>query len=170
MVTRGRPVGARKAMSAKDTEDAEARVPSSRTPPLSLGALSDILDFQLARARNRLRRHRLHYDQALTPGWFTCLALLAENPGAVQAEISRQLEIDKATVVANVKELEHRGLGVRQRLATDRRRHGLYVTDGGRKTLRKAQRAVLQAEMPIRARFTNDEWNGLLGLLARVYD
>lgn len=66
---------------------------------------------------------------------FYVLAALAHLGPQVQAHLSEPLQIDKATMVGLINDLEHKGLVQRQPHPTDRRAVLIHLTDAGRAML-----------------------------------
>jgi DNA-binding MarR family transcriptional regulator len=73
------------------------------------------------------------------------LSYLGDHDGMPQQELVDALCIDAKNVVLLLNELEDTGHLVRRRDADDRRRHRVYITDGGRRAL--AHAATVQAEI-----------------------
>jgi MarR family transcriptional regulator, lower aerobic nicotinate degradation pathway regulator len=66
------------------------------------------------------------------------LSYLGDHDGAPQQEFVDALCIDAKNVVLLLNELEDGGYLVRRRDSEDRRRHRVYITDGGREVLERA--------------------------------
>ncbi|OLO25798.1 MarR family transcriptional regulator [Streptomyces sp. MNU77] len=82
----------------------------------------------------------------LSPGEFTVLTLVGEEPGASQRHLGRQLYIDRTSVVSLVDALESKELVVRSRSATDRRAIAVAPTAAGRRVLDRATAEVRDME------------------------
>jgi DNA-binding MarR family transcriptional regulator len=65
------------------------------------------------------------------------LRAIAAEPGHSQQAISHQLGLVPSRLVAYVNELEQRGYIERRRKPEDRRLYALYLTDAGKKLMRK---------------------------------
>lgn len=74
------------------------------------------------------------------------LTLLASEASLSQQQAARRLHIDRTTMVAFIDRLERKGLVERRPDRDDRRRNVIQLTDAGHKTLRKATKAVEEAE------------------------
>ena len=159
--------GRNQAMKAAPAQAGSAAMDGS-----DLGALQNLLGFRLRRIQNHLSRalsDRLA-DRGVRPGMFSALALIAANPGVSQTDLARDLGSDKASVVSLLDELEQHGWAVRKRSTTDRRRHSLHVTPAGRRTLVEITAAAREAEAPLRATLSNEEFGLLSELLDRIYN
>jgi DNA-binding MarR family transcriptional regulator len=106
----------------------------------------------------------------LRAGAFSTLALISANPGCSQAELARELGMDKSAVVAILDELEARGLVTRTRLPHDRRRHALSLTPSGQAQTLLMKMEVRKPGEPIREALSAEEMELLLALLERAYD
>ncbi|CAL1692159.1 hypothetical protein MMB232_02318 [Brevundimonas subvibrioides] len=136
-----------------------------------LGILTPLLGFRMRRIHNHLTRsfsERLG-DQALRPGGFSALGLMAANPGMSQKMLSDELGQDKATVVALLDELERRGWAERRRDVADRRRHHLFITPAGETALAWMAKEAVDNERGVVAALTDAEAHTLLTLLDKVY-
>ena len=83
-------------------------------------------------------------DFDLTPGSFGVLTLIRANPGITQGALATAFGVDKSTMSPVIFRLEQRGLVRRQVLASDRRRHALFLEDA-------AEVAYLAAREKVRA-------------------
>jgi len=110
---------------------------SSHTKEVNLGPLKNYIGFQLRRAQEVSFRAfaRRVGDGDISPGRFAILALINDNPGMNQAELSRADGRDKSTLALALKDLEKRGLVTRKRSRTDGRAYHLDLTALGKKHL-----------------------------------
>jgi DNA-binding MarR family transcriptional regulator len=137
-----------------------------------LGVLEDLLGFRLRRSSARLSRglsERL-VNKGVRPGGFASLALIAANPGICQTDLARDIGSDKASVVSIIDELEGKGLAVRERSVTDRRRHALHITPAGKKMLREMTALARQTEAPMHEIMSETERAVFSELLDRIYN
>ena len=74
----------------------------------------------------------------LTPGKYSVLLLIDENPGLPQSTICEALGILKSNFVSLLHEFERRGLAERRAGSGDARTNALHLTRKGRSLLRKA--------------------------------
>jgi DNA-binding MarR family transcriptional regulator len=109
------------------------------------------------------------YEQAgLHPYHHAILAVLDEGSRETQGAIADALGYDKGQLVGLLDELEERGLVVRQRDQSDRRRQLVKMTPAGRKALARARRLSAQLEDEFLATLNPDERAQLHSLLLRV--
>ncbi len=97
------------------------------------------------------RRMRLHSEGALAPldlrpRHLVALTLVRDQGEVTQHALADLLNLDSTNVVGVLNDLEEPGLIVRRRLATDRRRHVVELTDAGRERLAEAEFALAAVE------------------------
>ncbi len=105
----------------------------------------------------------------LTQKQFATLQLIGANPGVSQVDIAATLGTDRATMMAMVDRLEQRGLVVRRRSTSDRRRQELNLTPDGEATLGRAKHAIAEHERHFTSRFTAEELKALFNALGRIH-
>lgn len=99
-----------------------------------LGVLDGFLGLQMRLAYERTWQDfvdRLGAD-AMRPGYFTMLTLVALNPGISQTTIARVAGRDRSSVTKALRWMEDEGLITRLRVDDDRRTHAVRVTEAGR--------------------------------------
>jgi DNA-binding MarR family transcriptional regulator len=102
---------------------------------------------------------------------FVVLAYLAEHPAGVpQQELAEVLCMDANNLVLLLNELEAAGFAERHRDPVDRRRHIVELTDGGRRALRRGERAREGIEDEVLGALDADERTALRRLLAKALD
>ena len=139
--------------------------------PIDAGILDQLIGFNLRRAQIALWRdfkNSVGSDGA-PPGVFSLMMLANLNPGIAQVDLATQLYLDKATIVALVDKLEHRGWVLRRRSTEDRRRQGVHLTTDGRAWLRARRRDMLLHERRFTSRFSATELRQLIALLRRIH-
>jgi DNA-binding MarR family transcriptional regulator len=146
------------AKSAKDETD------------VSLGGLSDQIGYVLRRAQIAAFAH---FNESLrsvnlTPGKYSVLLLIGENPGIPQGTICRALGILKSNLVAVVHELERSGLAERHAHGRDGRANELYLTQKGKALLRRAVRLNDAHEKRLSATFKNTDRQRLVAMLKEL--
>lgn len=151
--------------------------PSKRTaaPPPErdefIGEIDDIVGFHIRRAHGSVYRHftETFADLELTQKQVSVLWLVADHPGIAQTELSRRLQLDRATVMAIVNRLQERKYLVRGQSPTDGRKQTLHLLPAGEKALQGAKSAIREHEAWLKSRFTRGELDTLITLLRRVH-
>ncbi len=105
----------------------------------------------------------------LRPGQFGMLSSVETNPGISQIEVSRLLDLDKATIVSLTLRLEKEGWITRKQAKEDRRRHELYITPKGRKKVKTLREELEVLETQFSKRFKKSEYNQFIEFLQRIY-
>ncbi len=139
--------------------------------PIDVGILTELIGFNLRRAQIALWRDFKNTvgNDGVQPGIFSLMMLADLNPGIAQVDLANQLYLDKATIVALVDRLEHRGWLLRRRSTVDRRRQGVHLTAEGKRWLRARQHDMLVHEKRFTALFSAAELRQLLSLLRRIH-
>jgi DNA-binding MarR family transcriptional regulator len=160
------PADERVKMTMSDAEDAEGPARFGRGPlEKAIGPRVRILrNLLTVRSGGMLARF------GLRSGALTAMSLISANKGCSQADLARELGLDKSAVVAIVDELEKGGLAVRDRSPKDRRRNLLSLTPKGAETMLAMYEAAVSKEQPIRAALGPQDHAQLLALLDRAYD
>ena len=137
-----------------------------------LGGLDGIVGFHIRLAHGAVYRHFTETFAALdlTQKQVSALWLVGDNPGVSQIELGRRLRMDRATTMTIVNRLQARDFMRRERSASDRRKQALYLTRAGAAALAQAKGAVEQHEGWLKARFTPQETEKLVELLARIHE
>jgi DNA-binding MarR family transcriptional regulator len=137
-----------------------------------IGELNDIVGFHIRLAHGTVYRHftETFVDLDLTQKQVSVLWLVDEFPGIAQIELGQRLRMDRATTMTIVNRLQERDYLRRERSETDRRKQALYLTPKGTKALAKAKLAIGEHEAWLKSRFTPEELNKLVEMLARIHD
>ncbi len=150
-----------------------ARIEASATglqgPKLEFQELDGLLGYRLRRAQGAMHRDYMAALAGLdlTQKQTATLWLIGANPGVAQVAVAADLGMDRATMMAVTDRLEARGLVVRKRSSTDRRRQELYLTLRGEKALRKVKARVLEHEARFASLFAPAELQALLSALEK---
>lgn len=80
----------------------------------------------------------------LRPPHFGVMTLIDTEPGCAQQQLVERSMIDASSMVAVIDELEYMGLAERRRHPDDRRKHAVYLTARGRRTLQRARAAAMK--------------------------
>jgi len=136
-----------------------------------IGALDSILGLHIRLAHGAVQRHFAEHfaDLDLTQKQVSVLWLADDHPGIAQTDLSRRLQMDRATTMAIVHSLERRGLLARGPSESDRRRIALTLTAAGQALLETARHAIDVHEQWLKKRFTRTEVGQLIGLLRRIH-
>lgn len=92
----------------------------------------------------------------------------ALNAELTQTRLANILGLDKTTMMVTLDELEREGLAERRSLPSDRRARIVAVTPDGRKLLRKADKAFIEANERVLSRLPEDERSVFLKALERL--
>lgn len=135
------------------------------------GRLEDLLGYHLRRASMLdMNDFVTHFaDVPLRPVPFSVLCVIGEQPGVTAAEICRQLQLQRANIVALLAEIEAGGLIERRADDGDQRIQRLALTATGRDSLAVWRRRVRQREERLFHRLTPAERAALRRLLAKVW-
>lgn len=85
-------------------------------------------------------------DIGIKPRHLNVLAVIANNPGLSQREISALVGLDPNIMVGVIDDLEGDGFAVRQRSTSDRRRYVVAMTGKGSDVLERGMRALATGE------------------------
>lgn len=137
-----------------------------------LGGLQDILGFHIRLAHGAVYRHftETFTNLELTQKQVSALWLVNDNPGLSQIALGGRLRMDRATTMTIVNRLQERAYLRRERSASDGRKQALYVTDAGVAALAQAKRCIAEHEAWLKSRFTAEETQKLVEMLARIHD
>jgi MarR family transcriptional regulator, transcriptional regulator for hemolysin len=112
------------------------------------------------------------FDAALTNSGLTPrkhhVLTVAVSADHTQTELARIVGLDKTTMMVTLDELEREGLAERRALPSDRRARIVAVTPEGRKLLRKADKAFVEANDRVLSRLPEDERRVFLQALERL--
>lgn len=136
---------------------------------IDFGPLPGYLGYLLRRAQGRVfQDFSDSLGDAVSPGEFGLLVLIAANPGITQVRLAAAVGLDKSTLSPALTRLTRRGLVRREALAADRRLQALRLTPGAAAAL-DAMRAQVEAhEARIAAKLTEAERQELMRLLRLV--
>lgn len=141
-------------------------------PAAELGALNDILGLRIRLAHGAVYRHfaETFADLELTQKQVSALWLVSEFPGISQIELGGRLRMDRATTMMIVNRLQDRTFMRRERSASDGRKQALFLTDAGRAALDEAKACIADHENWLKARFSAQEIEKLVEMLARIHE
>ena len=104
----------------------------------------------------------------LRPPHFGVLTLIDAHPGSAQQELVSRSLIDPSSMVAVIDELEAMGLAERRRHPEDRRKHAVYLTAPGKRTLERARKAAIEMAQDVFAPLDAEELETLRRLLRKL--
>jgi DNA-binding MarR family transcriptional regulator len=154
-----------RASSLKRGEKSE----NSAAPDLMFAELDGLLGYLLRRAQGAMHRDFMAAvaEFSLTQKQVGTLWLIHANPGVSQVEVAAALDMDRATMLSVTDRLEDRGLVIRKRSSTDRRRQQLYLTPAGQSTLRKCKARIAEHEQKFSELFSSAELAALFDALKK---
>ena len=137
-----------------------------------LGGLNGIVGFHIRLAHGAVYRHftETFVDLDLTQKQVSALWLVNDNPGISQIALGGRLRMDRATTMTIVNRLQDRDFLRRERSDSDGRKQALYLTDAGIAALAEAKAAIAEHEAWLKARFTREEIEKLVEMLARIHE
>ena len=104
----------------------------------------------------------------LRPPLFGVMTLIDSAPGSTQRELVERSMIDASTMVALIDELEKRGFAERRPHEEDRRKHTIFLTAKGRKTLANAREAAMATAHEVLGPLSTAEVATLTKLLRKL--
>ncbi|HSG34139.1 MAG TPA: MarR family transcriptional regulator [Sphingomonadaceae bacterium] len=137
-----------------------------------IGDLADIVGFHIRLAQGAVYRHftETFSNLDLTQKQVSVLWLVDDHPGIAQIEVGQRLRMDRATTMTIVNRLQDREFLRRERSETDGRKQALYLTQGGEAALAEAKQAIGEHEDWLKSRFTTEEVEKLVEMLARIHE
>jgi len=137
-----------------------------------LGSLSDIVGFHIRLAHGAVYRHftETFVDLDLTQKQVSALWLVSESPGISQIDLGGRLRMDRATTMTIVNRLQERAYLRRERSESDGRKQALYLTEAGATALAEAKRCIGEHEAWLKSRFSPQETEKLVEMLARIHE
>lgn len=137
-----------------------------------LGDLNGIVGFHIRLAHGAVYRHftETFVDLDLTQKQASTLWLVNAHPGISQIDLGGRLRMDRATTMTIVNRLQEREYLRRERSASDARKQALYLTEKGREALARAKAAIAEHEAWLKSRFTREETEKLVEMLARIHE
>jgi DNA-binding MarR family transcriptional regulator len=137
---------------------------------ISFGPLPGYLGYQIRQAQAAVFRNLMASitDLELTPGEYSLLTMLDENPGISQVDLVAVYHLDKSTLSLAVGRLVKRGLVRRTRSRDDERYYALWLEQPGRVLLQRVRARVEAQERTMDAALRRGERKLLLDMLERV--
>ena len=116
-------------------------------------------------------RHVFEREVGLSAATWFLLAMLIEEDGISQGEVSQRFEVDPSRITRLAQRLEREGLLRRERDPEDSRVVRLYATERGRRLIESRQERREGFEERIRQEFNQEElveFRRALGVVARL--
>ncbi len=134
------------------------------------GPLPQLLGYQIRQAQTALFKDFSNITNSLkiTPGEFSLLTLIDTNPGVSQTSLTSLYKVDKSTLSLSLGSLAKRSLVRRVRAPLDNRYYALWLTEAGRRLLRKVRARVDAQERTMDAVLRPGERAHLLDMLSRI--
>ena len=104
----------------------------------------------------------------LRPPHFGVMTLIESHPGSTQQELVTRSLIDPSSMVAVIDELEQMGLAERRQHPDDRRKHSVFLTARGRRTLERARAVAIETAQDVFASLDSAELETLRNLLRKL--
>jgi DNA-binding MarR family transcriptional regulator len=147
-----------------------ARTGEVGKPQVSFDELPSYIGYQVRRTQARIfsEFEAMLKDSDFTPGSFGVLTLIRANPGITQVALASAFGVDKSTMSPVIFRLESRGLIRREVLASDRRRHALFLEAAADATYLAAREKVRAFEQSVAARLSKAEQRELARLLVKL--
>jgi DNA-binding MarR family transcriptional regulator len=155
------------------------RTASNRSPivedaaaPLDLSPLRAMVGFNIHMLD--LLQYQVFYQafggDTFTPGVFSTLAAIRQNPGIRHGALADALLIQRPNLTTLINKLERNGYVCRKPSRDDKRSVVLYVTDKGSRTVDKMLEQMQAHDRQITAGLTGPERKALLALLEKLQD
>ncbi len=137
-----------------------------------VGALDGIVGFHIRLAHGAVYRHftESFTDLGLTQKQVSVLWLVGERAGISQVDLGARLRMDRATTMTIVNRLQQRDYLRRERAEDDGRKQALHLTDCGHRALDEAKACIAAHENWLKSRFTAEESEKLVEMLARIHE
>lgn len=137
-----------------------------------IGALDSIVGFHIRLAHGAVYRHfsETFADLELTQKQVSVLWLVGDRPGIAQIDLGGRLRMDRATTMTIVNRLQTRDYLRRERSASDARKQALFLTQAGEQALVDAKDCIEEHEAWLKRRFSDEEIEKLVEMLARIHD
>ena len=149
----------------------ESAWPTAPSPPINVGLLPNLLGYNVRRAQIALWRDltRALGEIKVRPAEFSLMILVEANPGIAQIELANQLDVDKATIVGVIDQLQRQRWVARKQSTVDRRRQGITLTALGRRELHRLRQIMIEHEARFTRLFSAEELGQLFAYLRRIH-
>lgn len=139
--------------------------------PVDTTVLDDFVGYTLRRAQLHVFQDfgRSTASKDVSPAEFSVLMLAETHPGATQAAIADSLAIEPPRMVVLMNRLESKGLARRIKSASDRRSHGIFLTEHGERELEELKELITASNERCMRRLNVRERKSLMTLLRKLY-
>ena len=126
---------------------------------VDLDGLTGLLGYQIRQAQTASFRDLQEplRDLGITPGEFSLLTIVRDNPQIRQTDLVDVYGLDKSTLSVAVKRLVGRELVVPHKLPDDRRFHGLTLSPEGKSLLQTVTSIIADQERRMEEILSRDE-------------
>jgi DNA-binding MarR family transcriptional regulator len=163
---------ARRAQPARAATEPAAEAAARPQGAVDISPLPDRIGYVLRRAQLAVFKDfiRTCSEFDIRPAQYSVLAVIENNPGLKQIEISTALGIKRTNLVALLDHLESRGLARREPVPTDRRSYALFLTGKGKAFMQRAHASVAAHEEHVNAAIGEKGREQLLALLGWILE
>jgi len=146
------------------------RKSSPAAKPLDLGVLSDLVGFNVHVLD--LRLYQLFYERlggrALTPGVFSTLLAIRQNPGIRHGSLAEALMIQRPNMTTLIDHLQRNGYVSRRPSPTDKRSVILSLTAKGQREVDRTLALIADHDRMMTRKLSAGERRTLLRLLRKL--
>jgi DNA-binding MarR family transcriptional regulator len=141
-------------------------------PPIDYGPLPGMIGYVLRRAQLATFQDfmRAFAEVDIRPAQFAVLAIIENNPGLKQSQVSAALGIKRTNLVALLDALEERGLAERLSVVGDRRSYALHLTEKGVALMQRLREIGAEHERRLMTHIGEEGRDQLLALLRGVLE
>ena len=107
-------------------------------------------------------------EKDLTAGPIPFLMVLSREDGITQDDMAAHFHIDKGTVARALRKLEDNNYLFREIDLENRRKHLIYLTEKGKRTIPQIINFDKEWEDIMCSKFSEDEYNHLFGILRKM--
>ena len=157
-------------MAARKTRNKPAQPAAMAASGLDFGPLPHYYGYHLRMAQlaDYADFARETGPDALSPGRFSLLTLLAHNPGITQSALSQAVGLDKSTLTPALDQLVRKGWVLRRKAANDKRSYALSLSRKGHGVLARLTQGVERHEANVANLLSPAEREQLVALLKRI--
>jgi DNA-binding MarR family transcriptional regulator len=137
---------------------------------VDLTGLTELLGYQIRQAQTASFRdlQEPFRKVGITPGEFSLLTIVRDNPQVRQTDLVDVYGLDKSTLSIAVKRLVDRGFVEPKKIPSDRRFHGLSMTADGMSVLGTVTKIIADQEKRMEQVLSAEEREVLMTALRRI--